>query len=284
MKKSAKPIRVRTYWRSGTGTKLIKDKVLTPLTAAERKAGVRDEYGEYVAVHGEPGAKRITPRRVACIVEQGCGDARMDFILQENGLPSRNDQKEIFDMMYPHLRILALNMYSGGIIGRDEIHDMAMELYIDCLCSLKEWDPAKASLKTYMFECSANSSVDYIRKAKAKKRGYTYPHCRIVSDPVEDGLESPGIAASLVSTEKVADRHALEKMFFAWALADLEALLDPDESLALRYLLMEIPQEKIARWLGLTLMQFRRRVLQTLQMKAELCGFKPHNGTEICTR
>jgi hypothetical protein len=59
------------------------------------------------------------------------------------------------------------------------------------------------------------------------------------------------------------------------AFHDLIERLDADELLALDYLLAEFPHEEIAKMMGLTRPTWRRTVLESIQMKAELCGFIP---------
>ena len=144
------PIRVRTYLRTGSGTRLVEDKVLRPLTAAERKRGVYDEYRAYVAAYGEPGAGRRRPRRVAYIKQdQGCGsNTNLDMKLTEDGMPSQSDQEAVYKLMQPHLKLVARNLAMGGIITYSEVRDMEDALFVVCRDSLPKWDPAKAGPAT----------------------------------------------------------------------------------------------------------------------------------------
>ena len=66
-------------------------------------------------------------------------------------------------------------------------------------------------------------------------------------------------------------------MEFAWALADLEAILTPEEQLALKYLLEDYTERQAARFMGWDFWPFRRKVIEPLQEKAKLCGLKPRN-------
>ena len=58
MKVPAISIRVRTYLRTGSGERLLSDRVLKPLTAAQRRQGQCDELRDYLEVHGLPGSRR----------------------------------------------------------------------------------------------------------------------------------------------------------------------------------------------------------------------------------
>ncbi len=201
--------------------------------------------------------------------------------MSEEGLPSRHDQEEIYKMMYPTLRLMALGLWHTRIIGLDEVHDIAMRLFIDCLCEVKNWDPNNekhASLKTFLYDCAASAATNLIIEANAKKREYSYTRFSITSDADDDELDSTSIVSGAIGMDKLGDARALYKMEFSWALADLEAILTPEEQLALKYLLEDYTDEDIARWMGLTRMQFRRGVWWSLQCKAALCGFVPKEG------
>ena len=63
MKVPAISIRVRTYLRTGSGEHLVSDRVLKPLTAAQRRQGQCDELRNYLESHGLPGSRRRGKRR-----------------------------------------------------------------------------------------------------------------------------------------------------------------------------------------------------------------------------
>jgi hypothetical protein len=281
------PIRVRTYLRTGSGTRLVEDKVLRPLTAAERKRGVYDEYRAYVAAYGEPGAGRRRPRRVAYIKQdQGCGsNTNLDMKLTEDGMPSQSDQEAVYKLMQPHLKLVARNLAMGGIITYSEVRDMEDALFVVCRDSLPKWEPAKAGLKTFLYECVASATANYVAEQKCQKRAYSYRHFAIVNSPVESEGDDDDAAkesfSDAISIEAIPDRKAIARMEFDWAYNELVALLDADERLALDYLLRDYDQSTVADWMSCTVMWFRRHILRSLQAKAELCGFVPHNGTYV---
>jgi RNA polymerase sigma factor (sigma-70 family) len=278
---STPAIRLRTYFRNGSETKLVEDRIIRPLTASERKSGLKDEYREYVQMHGHPGQSRRHPRKHAYIPEMGCGpDTELDLAFDSDGIPSEADQLSIYNMMYQHLRSVAMDLSASGLVSYSEIEDAIHDLFIVCCHALKGWMPERAGLKTYLYECVASATCDFARTMKRMKRSFSHPRVRIVSDTNEDDGCSADFS-SVIGSDRVADRHALEKMIFDWALSDLEELLDPDETLALDYRLQDYPLEKVAEWMRCTYMQLRRRILQSLQMKAKICGFEPCNGEEV---
>ena len=281
------PILVRTYLRTGSGTWLVEDKVLRPLTAAERKRGVYDEYRAFVAAHGEPGAGRRRPRRVAYIKkDQGCGTGTsLDMKLAEDGMPSQSDQESVYRLMQPHLKLVARSLAMCGTITYSEVRDMETALFEVCRDSMLKWDPAKAGLKTFLYECVASATANYVAERKCQKRAYSYRHFAIVNSPVESDGDYDDAAkesfSDAISMEAIPDRKAIARMEFEWAYSELVALLDADERLALDYLLRDYDQSTVADWMGCSLMWFRRHILRSLQAKAELCGFVPHNGTYV---
>ena len=285
MKTPSKSIRVRTYLRTGSGTRLVEDKVLRPLATKEHRRGVRDEYREFVSVYGEPGASRRRPRRVAYIRDEGWRSAaNLDMKLDEDGKPSEGDQMAVYQMMRPHFKLVARNLALGGIISYSDVRDMETALFVVCRDSLPKWDPARAGLKTFLYECVASATANYVAEQKCQKRSLSYRHLAIVNSPVESEGDEESARESLsdaISIEAIPDRKATERMEFAWAYNELIALLDADEQLALDYLVRDYDQTTVADWMGQSFMWFRRHVLRSLQAKAEFCGFSPYNGTYV---
>ena len=285
MKAPTISIRVRTYLRTGSGEHLVSDRILRPLTAAERRQGQRDELRDYLEAHGLPGARRKGKRRYkpSTRAEDSETVSQMNMALNPDGAPSAEDQESIYKMMRSHLSLVAHDLAASGIISFSDIHDAEMQFFCVCRDSLAKWDPEKAGLKTFLYECVANAKLDFVKSIKRAKRSFSHTHIPIENEAT-DGDAEAGRDDSLngtVNEEALCDRHALERMEFIWALHDFVALLDPDEKLALDFLLHDHTQDETARWMGCTLMQFRRHILQSLQMKAVLCGFTPHNGSEI---
>lgn len=286
MKVPAISIHIRTYLRTGSGESLVEDRVLHPLTAGERRQGIRDELREYIEKHGIPGTKRKGKRRYKPSArELDCGaDTSLNTAFDADGVPSTEDQEAMYKMMRSHLSLVASDLAASGVISFSDVQDAEMQFFGVCRDSLAKWDPQKASLKTFLYECVANAKLDFVKSIKRAKRSFSHTHIPIENEAT-DGDAEAGRDDSLngtVNEEALCDRHALERMEFMWALHDFVALLEPDEKLALDYLLHDHTQEETARWMGCTLMQFRRHILQSLQMKAVLCGFTPHNGSEIC--
>lgn len=278
-------IRVRTYLRTGSGARLVEDRILRPITPAERKSGVKDEYGAYIATYGEPGAGRRRPRRVAYINDEGCGsDVSLNMKLSQEGTPSKEDQAMIHKMMRPHLALVARDLARGGIISYSDLHDMEMALFVVCRDSLADWDPNRAGLRTYLYRCVGSATANFVAEQKCQKRAHSYRHLAIVNAPAEseeDDETAKAAFSDAISVEAIPDRMAIAKMEFAWAYDDLVALLDADERLALDYLLRDYDQSDIADWMDCTLMTFRRHILRSLQAKAMFCGFEPCNGTLV---
>ena len=285
MKIPAILIRVRTYLRTGSGEALVEDRILRPLAAAERRQGLRDELREYIETHGVPGTKRKGKRRYKPSArELDCGaGASPDMAFDPDGVPSTENQEAMYKMMRSHLSLVASDLAASGVISFSDVQDAEMQFFGICRDSLAKWDPQKASLKTFLYECVANARLDFVKSIKREKRSFSHTHIPIENEAT-DGDAEAGRDDSLkgtVNEEALCDRHALDRMEFTWALHDFEALLDLDEKLALDYLLHDYTQEETAKLMGCTLMQFRRHILQSLQMKAVLCGFVPRNGTQI---
>ncbi len=285
MSAPSSPIRVRTYMRTGSGERLVDDRILRPLTKDERRQGVRDAYREYIAEFGVPGAKRRKSRSRRRVRDEGCGqDTELNMMFDSEGVPSKEDQETMYEMMKHHLKRVACDLAATGVIRQDDIPDAESEFFIVCRDSLKNWDPSRAGLKTFLYERVASAKIDYVRYVKREKRAFNYTHLHIAARPsdCDEDQSNPASFSTMIDPDVLSDRHALEKMLFAWSLADLIEFLDADERLALDYLLQDYTQEETAKWMSCTLMQFRRHVLQSLQMKAVNCGFEPCNGAMVC--
>ena len=202
-------IRVRTYLRTGSGARLVEDRILRPITPAERKSGVKDEYGAYIATYGEPGAGRRRPRRVAYINDEGCGsDVSLNMKLSQEGTPSKEDQAMIHKMMRPHLALVARDLARGGIISYSDLHDMEMALFVVCRDSLADWDPNRAG----------SATANFVAEQKCQKRAHSYRHLAIVNAPAEseeDDETAKAAFSDAISVEAIPDRMAIAKMEFA---------------------------------------------------------------------
>ena len=281
-------IALRTHIRTGGGERFLGERVLRPLTKEERRQGMRDELREFVTAYGLPGEKRRKPARYRARGESRDGGRGADagIELDPDGVPSAEDQEAVYGLMHKHLTRVAYDLAESGIISRSDMEDAVMHFFEVCRDSLKDWDPERAGLKTFLYERVASAKIDYVRYVKREKRAFCHPHLHIAAGApdAEEGQDAPASFLSMIDAETIPDRHSLDKMLFAWAFSDLVEMLDADERLALDYLIEGRSQEEVAKWMSCTLMQFRRHILQSIQMKAVACGFEPHNGTIVSTR
>ena len=124
MSAPSSPIRVRTYMRTGSGERLVDDRILRPLTKDERRQGVRDAYREYIAEFGVPGAKRRKSRSRRRVRDEGCGqDTELNMMFDSEGVPSKEDQETMYEMMKHHLKRVACDLAATGVIRQDDIPD-----------------------------------------------------------------------------------------------------------------------------------------------------------------
>lgn len=92
MKVPAISIRVRTYLRTGSGEHLVSDRVLKPLTAAQRRQGRHDELRDYLETHGLPGAKHKGKRRYKPSARDMDSEtvSQLNMALDQSGAPSKD--------------------------------------------------------------------------------------------------------------------------------------------------------------------------------------------------
>ncbi|MBO4344527.1 MAG: hypothetical protein J5833_02150, partial [Victivallales bacterium] len=212
MSAPSNPIRVRTYMRTGSGERLVDDRILRPLTKDERRQGVRDAYREYIAEFGVPGAKRRQSRPRRRVRDEGCGEGtNLNMAFDPEGVPSKADQEAMYKLMRKHLARVAYDLAESGIIQRYEIEDVALEFFGTCRDSLKDWNPERASLKTFLYERVASAKIDYVRYVKREKRAFCHSHLHIANGALDGDAEqdAPASFLSMIDAETIPDRHAL---------------------------------------------------------------------------
>ncbi len=270
--KTLSPIRIVTTVRTGSCPEgyVTEDRTLRPLTKAERKAGKPDELKEWYATHGSVRPVRRVHRR------------QPDKIRPPRPEPVPNDPpKEVQDEVYReiggNLRRVSLDLARSQFISFSDIADMEHELFRAAIDDLPKWDPAKASRKTYLYEVTATNKIDAVRSLNAKKAQGGYTHVSITGGPVPDGSEGVEPPSGEISEEVLADRaSSIEAFEFRLDFDAFAAMLDTDELLALDYLLADFTQEEVAGMMGIPRCTWRRTILDSLQAKAEFCGFTPH--------
>lgn len=270
------PIRIVRLLRTSRHPEgiIIEERILRPLNKEERKAGAKDELKEWYRTFGYGKPSRRQHRR------------QQDKMPQPRKAPVPNDppkdvQTEVYQEIRAHLHLVAMDLARAKLISYSDIPDIEHDLFRAAIDDLVHWNPEKSSRKTFLYESSARNKIDIVRRLNAKKRQGDYTRLSISNESASadsdgDAAYSDGVRAGSVSAESIPDRcRSIEQLEFRMAFHDLIERLDADELLALDYLLADFPHEEIAKMMGLTRPTWRRTVLESIQMKAELCGFIP---------
>ena len=268
------PIRVITYLRTGSCSegRVIEDRVLKPITTAERKRGVKDELTEWYRTYGcVRHVRRVGDRHRERVRRQ----PREERIPHD---PPKEIQVEVYNEMRAHLHLVALDLANSQVIGFSEIDDLEHELFRAAIEELPNWNPEKSSRRTFLYEVVAANKYDVIRNLNRLKRQGDYHCIPITNTPLEEA-DIPPQRSPAVSTETIPERGptSIQKLEFELALKEFSAMLDPDELLSLDYLLQGYEGTEVAEKMGRKYTTWRKGILESLQMKAERCGFYPHN-------
>jgi RNA polymerase sigma-70 factor (ECF subfamily) len=127
---------------------------------------------------------------------------------------------------------------AGQLVGRygfsgDDREDLEQELYLDLLCRLPRYNPARAGLNTFVARIVDHAVARIIERQKATGRGYRVPKISL-DDPVHDdqGDGTPrsevlDAAAYLRQTGR-SDFQSVEDQDRGIALGDAILTLPPD--------------------------------------------------------
>lgn len=272
---SLAPIRVVTRLRTGNCPEgvVTSDRIMKPITPEERRAGVRDELREWYRIYGSLYPTRRTHRR------HWYGDQRKSVKLERiPNDPPIEIQQTVWDEMQNHFRFVALDLVRSGVISESEIEDVVHDFFRQAIEVLPAWNPELGCLKTFLYEATAANKIDYIRARGAKCNEPNYTRLSIVNhiDATDDhggvGRANAGVVNAGCIPETV---NSVAKLEVYCAIRELAALLDADERLALDYLLAEFEGKEISKMMNMPYSTWRRTVLESLQMKAELCGICP---------
>lgn len=274
MATSLTPIRVISTFRSGSCPegRIIQDRVLRPPTAQQRKAGMKDElkewYQTFGCVHSERRDLRRQPDKVR--------PPRLRPIQND---PPKDVQTEVYCEMRGHFNFVARDLARSGFISQSDIPDVEHNLFRAAINDLPKWDPEKSSRRTYLYEATALNKIDIVRALNAKKRQGDYTRLSITNEPpqgTESGDTGPASGCRTVSVESIPERSpSIKVLEFKMDFDVFVAMLEADELLALDYLLADIPQTKVAELMQINRCTWRRKILESLQMKAAFCGFSP---------
>lgn len=270
------PIRIVTYIRTGSCPegRVIEDRILKPITSAERKLGVKDELAEWYRAHGSVRpVRRVGDRHRERVRRQ----PREERIPHD---PPKEIQQEIYDEMRGHFALVALDLARSKVINASEIKDVEHELFRAAIEELPKWDPAKSPRRLFLYEATAMNKLDVIRRLNSTTQKINYQTTPISNAPIADEATAcDGLEVREIKAEQLPDTspRSIGRLEFELALHDLAAMLDPDELLALDYLLQGYEGTEVADLMGQRYTTWRKNILESLQMKAECCGFYPHN-------
>lgn len=261
-------IRVNVYLRGGDCQKdrLISTRILRPLTNLERRAGLRDEYSEWVETYGVNNNRRRKQ-----------GDRHRHVHEQSDAPQSHTDipeelQLEIYKEMLPSYRYVARRLLLSGAILECDMDFVIASMQDICRDALPDFDPSKSSRKSFLRNVLDRKVASLLRKLNAKKRKCNGQPLSIVA-----GMDDLDVKADSVhiSEEVLADPRSLQGLEFNLTWRDLENLCDPDERLALHMLYTGHTPAEVSGRLRLSDSTFRRRVLGSLQLKCDFVGFSP---------
>jgi len=276
-------IRVTTKVRTSQhpdGT-TVSVEVLKPLSPAERKAGLKDAFKDWIRRFGDGSSRKSTRGRHP----SDWWDTKPK---QEKPHADVDEeiQLEILKVMAKDFERMAVKLVSQSHIAVSDKEFFKGLMFDACRDAYPKFDPSKRSLRGFMKDVIKKWRSDYLDFLNSGKRKEDFTRMSLRQNSVcdeaaDDTAPAPngGISTGTVSEEQVAHPRSLKELEFNLAWNDLEELCDPDERLALHVLYQGGTVEEIATQLKINPASARRNVVGTLQLKVDFCfGFsEQHN-------
>jgi RNA polymerase sigma-70 factor (ECF subfamily) len=160
-----------------------------------------------------------------------------------------------FDALYEEYKNLVYNLALQYVQQVDDAADITQEVFIKVYRQYHQHDPAKASLKTWIYRISINHCLDFIKAKRTKKRfGFLTSLFRADNqEPVEEAIQfhHPGIAAE--------DKEDLQQLF-----RYINDLPDNQRTALILTKIEDRPQKEVA-----DIMQISTKALESLLQRAK---------------
>lgn len=94
-------------------------------------------------------------------------EQRIEEIVQSYLQGNQNKFKEIHEYLLPVInQVLHTKKYPGYL---EHIEDIKQECWLDAVKNLPLWDPARGTLKNFMFKCFANRTLVYLHRVESTR-------------------------------------------------------------------------------------------------------------------
>ncbi len=255
--------------------------VLKPLSSAERKAGKKDEFGNWIRRFGDGSSRKSTRgRHPSDWWDQKPKKEKPHANVDESV------QLEILKTMAKDFERMAVKLVSQSHIAVSDKEFFEGRMFAACRDAYPKFDPEKRSLRGFMKDVIRKWRSDYLDFLNTGKRKEDFMRLSIRPGSVDDetSLEEPQSApettatCSIVSEESIPDPRSVAELEFNLALGDLEEMCDDDERLALHVLYGGGTVEDVAVQLDMNPSYARRHVVGSLQLKVDYCfGFSENH-------
>ena len=258
--------------------------VLKPLSSAERKAGKKDEFGNWIRRFGDGSSRKSTRgRHPSDWWDQKPKKEKPHANVDESV------QLEILKTMAKDFERMAVKLVSQSHIAVSDKEFFKGLMFDACRDAYPKFDPSKRSLRGFMKDVIKKWRSDYLDFLNTGKRKEDFVRMSVRQNSVcdetgEDNAPAPdgGISTGTVSEDELPHPRSLKELEFNLAWSDLEELCDPDERLALHILYQGGTVEEIATKLNINPASARRNVVGTLQLKVDFCfGFSEQRNLKF---
>jgi RNA polymerase sigma-70 factor (ECF subfamily) len=99
-------------------------------------------------------------------------------------------ERPLFRKVYDEFTDLVYNLSLQYVHNTDDAQDITQEVFVKVHHHLHEFDPASASMKTWIYRITVNHCLDFLKAKKTKKR-FAFVTSLFAPD-AEGGLPDPG--------------------------------------------------------------------------------------------
>jgi len=173
-----------------------------------------------------------------------------------------------FTLLYEAHKAMVYNLALNYVQHKEDAEDITQEVFVKLHQNLHKYDPAAASVKTWVYRITINQCLDFVKARQTKKRfGFiTALFAASSNEPLADAVHfnHPGIAAE--------DREDLQRLF-----AIINQLPHNQKTALLLTRMDGRPQQEVADIMNMSVKAVEsllQRARQTIEKKWEACEGK----------
>ena len=174
-------------------------------------------------------------------------------------MPVKDDFKDI----YQEYKNLVYNLSLSYVQNTADAEDITQEVFVKVYQNLHKYDPATASLKTWIYRITINQNLDFLKAQNTKKR-FGFITSLFRPDGNETSIETESYDHPGVALEDKEELHGLFKL--------INTLPDQQKTVLILLKIEDRSQKEVAQIMGLGV-----KAVESLFQRAKLSLSKKMN-------